>query len=172
MIAKRFVVLFVTTWCLCLNFSSSIAGPIDDQVSNNQNIKFNWTYGGNNVHGGFTVTVTVEGDDPFNWHITPGVEFDFRNLRPDLVGKSAKFRFHQPAGATDWKQTIVDPDGTSRVFSGNIKKGSDWEFFDLDLFPDVFFRIPDLAPIAGDQSATIYTAVNLDLYFNNNPLGF
>jgi len=172
MICKRSAILTLTALWLCLNVSTAIAVPIDDSVTKDQNIKFNWSYGGTDKHGGFTVTVTVEGEEPFNWVILPTVEFDFRNLRPDLAGKAAKFRFHQPAGATDWKQTIVDPDGTSHVFSGNIKKGSDWEFYNLGLLPDVYFRIPDLAPISGDSSTTIYTAVDLDLYLNNNPLGF
>jgi hypothetical protein len=145
---------------------------LNDAINGKENIKFNWTVKDQDQQGGFTYTYTVEGGQPLSGVIAPGVPFDWRNLRPDLDGKGAKFTFNAPAGATDWKQTIVDPNGSSTVFGGNITKDSPWTFHPLDQLPGTLTRIPDLAPVAGDPNATIYAAVNLPLYMASNPLGF
>jgi hypothetical protein len=78
---------------------------------------------------------------------------------------------------TDWHQEIKREEeggkGTSIVRAGNIKKESPWSFQPLSELPDIYWRIPDLAPISGDNpDLTIYTAVNMDLYLQDNPLGF
>ncbi len=146
--------------------------PVVDRVAEGESIKFEWTKDGTvmesdkwcykyQVEGGEVITECVKG------------KLDFFKRHPELIGKAIKFWFYAPDGATDWKQTIYSSNGESVVTAGNIKTGSDWYFRDLDSLPDVHWRIPDIAPASGgDSTAAIYTAVNLDLYLNSNPLGF
>jgi hypothetical protein len=90
--------------------------------------------------------------------------------------------------ATDWVQENEGEDGKAIVTGAHWKKGKPpangssgilnegslpWEFHLLSELPDVEWRIPDLAPVTGgDPDRTIYTAVNLDVYLRENPLGF
>ena len=88
----------------------------------------------------------------------------------------ADFRFVLPKDAriTDWTQEVTSGVGRNRksnVTSGNIRQGSPWAYYPLADLPDVYFRIPDLAPFEADDQ-TIYTAVNLGLYLEKNPFGF
>lgn len=74
---------------------------------------------------------------------------------------------------TDWVQVITDPEnGTTVVASGNIQQNTPWEFHPLADLPLTDYRIPDLAPTTGGMDDTIFCAVNLGIYFLNNPDGF
>jgi hypothetical protein len=155
-------------------FASMIADPpyvLEDSIAAGQNIKLQWTVNNNPISpliqwtaiatcGGVTNTVTVTGD------------LDWNDLGGSFAGKACSFKFNAPSQATDWKQKIIGKDGSSDVFGGNIKKDSPWSFEPLESLPEILTRIPDLAPIAGGPDITIYTAVNLDLYMSQNPLGF
>ena len=81
--------------------------------------------------------------------------------------------FEQPNDRTitDWFQEITDPNGKSKVYGGNIKQDSPFEFQPLSELPNIPWRIPDIAPFNAPDT-TIYTAVNLDLYLSSNPNGF
>jgi hypothetical protein len=81
------------------------------------------------------------------------------------------FRPNDPA-ITDWRQALSDGKGGSIVISGNIKRGSPWTFHPLSELPIISWRIPDLAPREANSDLFIYTAVNLDIYFTQNPQGF
>ena len=79
-----------------------------------------------------------------------------------------------PVKATDWVQVLTpdiskDGEGDSKVYSGNIRAGSPFEFYPIDdiLTPH---RIPDFAG-AEEDAPTIYTAVDLNLYTASNPDG-
>lgn len=171
-IKKAIAMTAYLSLAIALNGGSVNAYTISDAVTNDQNIQFIWTKEGSQFPTTYRIQITGEGGNPFIFQKAPATSFDFRDEIPVLNGKAAKFTFFAPSGSTDWRQTIIGPDGSSEVFAGNIKKESPWIFEELDLLPNIVYRIPDLAPIAGDPSETIYTAVNLDLYINENPLGF
>lgn len=170
-IIKKYVILFVFFFGLLSNNYAFATYTITDWVTGAQTIKFNWTFQGKDVFGGYWVTIDIDGEEPYDEYIP---FYD----DPDLIsfnsadGKDVKLTFHAPDDATDWKQTVTSPNGNSTVFSANIHKDSPWAFEELELLPDIFTRIPDLAPISGDPGLTLYTAVNLALYMNSNSLGF
>jgi hypothetical protein len=51
--------------------SSNADYMISDSINNKQDIKFNWTFDGQDRQGGFTYTFTVEGGQPQNGAIVP-----------------------------------------------------------------------------------------------------
>ncbi|MCP4662769.1 MAG: hypothetical protein GY856_45835 [bacterium] len=149
------------------------AYTIDDSIGSDENIKFNWTKDGQVYPGQWEFYHKCEGDAGWTRAIMfPGLVLDFRNMNPDQAGKACEFKFVSPSGATDWRQEIIGPNGSSDVYGGNIEKNSPWRFESLDALPRAYTRIPDLAPVAGDSTMTVYTAVNLGLYMTENPHGF
>ncbi len=159
---------------LLLSASAVWAYTIDDSISAGENIKFNWTKNGAVFQGAWSYLYKCEGDANWTQGNNPpgGFVLDWNNIRPDLAGKACDFKFTAPAGATDWRQEIIGQDGSSDVYGGNVRRNSPWRFHDLNTLPQVYTRIPDIAPVAGDPEMTIYTAVNLDLYMTENPQGF
>ncbi|MBN4060276.1 hypothetical protein JYT11_00335 [Planctomycetaceae bacterium AH-315-I19] len=104
----------------------------------------------------------------------------YRDTNSSSINKRRRFRQPNDPTITDWKQLVGHVGkGKSVVVAGNLNRdGTDapdrtdagWLFASLDSLPEVHWRIPDIAPVEAD--ATIYTAVNLDIYLNNNPNGF
>jgi len=118
----RFIIVWAAILFITVNIGSAYV--INDSITKDQSILFNWTFNGVGRDGGFTYTYEIEGQPVENGFIASSVLFDWGNLRPDLAGKAVKFTFTALRGATDWKQSIVSKDGTSQVFGGNIKKES------------------------------------------------
>lgn len=82
-----------------------------------------------------------------------------------------KFNIPDDKTITDWRQKIYNVDGTkvlNDLTGANIKRESPWSFHPLDELPDVYWSIPDFGSPLG---STIYSAVNLELYFSRNPFG-
>ncbi|WP_090288016.1 hypothetical protein [Nitrosomonas mobilis] len=156
---------------------------LEDRIEPGEDIKFSWTRDGNpNAIFTFRFEILIDGETvPISGFSGNGFEGG-QDFIP--VGKGASFKFVAPKGATDWQQTIIlpqDPPGPggefpkreSFVIGGNIISNSPFAFHPLDELPNTIHHIPDLAPSGqGGPGITIYTAVNLDLYIANNPLGF
>ena len=143
------------------------AGGSETDPTHDGRLTFWWTVGdveagGATKHNGYAAYSSDNG----NGHAMP-VKFW---LPPPAVHKEGE----GPIKATDWVQ-VLTPDiskngeGDSKVYSGNIRAGSPFEFYPIDdiLTPH---RIPDFAG-AEEDAPTIYTAVDLNLYTASNPDG-
>lgn len=113
--------------------------------------------------------------EPIGTVLTPGsIRHQCATARnPKCTG--FQFEFQSPPNATDWNQTVTWENGQSQVYAGNIEEDDLglFQFEPLENLPSRFTRIPDLAPASGENpNLTIYTAVNLALYQESNPLGF
>ena len=138
-------------------------GTIRDDVPPASRVSFAWTSGG-----------------------LPHCGFSSYNSGPNTTGNPISYYFPQPIPRkgeppiTDWRQTVQKikiVNGlqiviTSEVVAGNIQRNSPWSFHPLSELPNISFRIADLAPVQATSDRTIYTAVNLDVYLNDNPNGF
>jgi hypothetical protein len=153
-----FVVLATTSTALTtlVAFPQSSFADIKDTVPPGGSIFFCWTEG----------------------RYTPGQPVDcHRDYLADFIinptGQPKPVTFRQPNDRTitDWQQVITDSNGKSKVYGGNIKQQSTWEFQPLLDLPNISWRIPDIAPFNAPDT-TIYTAVNMDLYLSSNPNGF
>ncbi|WP_287078474.1 MULTISPECIES: PEP-CTERM sorting domain-containing protein [unclassified Microcystis] len=153
-----FVVLATTSTALTtlVAFPQSSFADIKDTVPPGGSIFFCWTEG----------------------RYTPGQPVDcHRDYLADFIinptGQPKPVTFRQPNDRTitDWQQVITDSNGKSKVYGGNIKQQSTWEFQPLLDLPNISWRIPDIAPFNAPDT-TIYTEVNLDLYLSSNPNGF
>ncbi len=86
---------------------------------------------------------------------------NFRESYPEYDGLSLYFIFYPPAGANGWRQTIIHPNGVSDVYAYNalgVPFTADW-------------ILPDLVPSTPGNFDTIFTAVDLGEYIQNNPTG-
>ena len=125
-------------------------------------------------------TVPAGGSVDFYWTDNNGNQINPALRVTNSTGQAKKVSFNtnaplapQFANASDWHQTVNYANGKSTVYSGNLQGNSPWELLPLNDLPDVTWRIPDLGPNSGgDTELTIYAAVNLDIYLNNNPTGF
>lgn len=133
-------------------------------------LDFYWTQG---------TKVTPHPDDPDRFIVTyePHLSFDRLNEfnNEETSRKLQMFRpndQNQAVKITGWAARQVDGLGfESKVFAGNIKKGSPWEFAPLAEIADAW-KIPLFGQMDGDIiGPTIYTAVNLPLYIEKNPFG-
>lgn len=122
---------------------------------------------------GFVQFYWTEGKFDFTGRPIPHEKYNVFMIR-NPGDATVPLHFYQPGdeSITDWHQEVGNAKGKSSVHGGNIKRDSPWSFRSLAELPEVSWRIPDLAPFAGDENLTIYTAVNLDLYLRHNPLGF
>lgn len=147
--------------------------PIYDRIGPTQDIVFFWTRNGEQITDrDYYNDYTVSGTSAPVRETLQG-KLMFREQHPEFEGRAVRFCFYPPRDATDWRQKIIDADGSSHVYGGNISRtvdGAEWAFEPLALLPENSWRIPDLAPASG--GATIYTAVNLGLYYDANPNGF
>jgi hypothetical protein len=150
---------------VCVLTMSAAAGPILPDYRPNGDVR--WGPGGDKAAA--TDAVAPGQSIFFEW-TEKGKTHDgyapFSSNTPNL------YRFIIPPDRTitDWNQIIKKGSGESAVRAGNIERKSPWDFYplaDLDLPP--VWRIPDFAP--RDVAQTIYTAVDLKLYYASNPLG-
>jgi hypothetical protein len=141
----------------------STAVKVSDTVPSGLTITFNFTDAQHNPIQGGQVNIGGTGFNDFH-----GI-YSKTNISPYPTVYS--FIPLEGVKPDDWTQSIGIPGSSLSVVTvGNIKHGSPWQFYPLEDLPDVNWQIPDIAPINGD--ATIYTAVNMDLYLSANPLGF
>jgi hypothetical protein len=100
-------------------------------------------------------------------------ELRFREQHPEFNGMDVIISSYPPhSGTTDWEQTITYDFGTA-IVKGVSMTGPPWDYQPLCSLEVVHYRIPVLAPGSVDrQFDTIYTAVNLGLYYGSNPLWF
>ena len=157
-----------------LNPIPKTPNPIGDVVPRGGSLRFEWTMG------------SFDPNNPSKIKPHPMyAPFETSNIG----GKPRKVMFHRPRlrdfgrpteedpTVTDWKQTIF-LDGNFRgnnsvVYGGNIVRTNPWEFQPLRDLPSVSWRIPDITVLEqGAEAITVYTAVNLALYFLENPNGF
>lgn len=149
--------------------------PVYDRINDTQDLSFFWTRNGDQITDkDWYSEYTVEGT-PGSVRETVQGELKFREQHPEHDGAAVRFCFYPPRIATDWRQTIIDADGSSHVYAANLTTGAGrgigpWAFEPMALLPDTSWRIPDLAPATGGD--TIYTAVNLSVYYASNPNGF
>jgi len=145
---------------------------IYDNTTNNTNLVFHWTKDNAVLMCSWWLRYKIEGSTKWVDRQVAGEINVWRDF-PELKGKKVAFRFYPPDGATDWKQTITSKHGNTIVTAGNIDTGSPWHFNEFTELPDVEWRIPDIAPSSVvDSTATLYTFVNLEEYYNANPFGF
>lgn len=147
--------------------------PVYDRIDPDQDIVFFWTRNGEQItdRDWYNDYTTSGSSEPMRETLQG--KLMFREQHPELEGRAVRFCFFPPRDATDWRQKIIDADGSSHVYGGNIARttdGSEWTFRPVSLLPETPWRIPDLAAASG--GATIYTAVNLGLYYDSNPNGF
>jgi len=145
------------------------------------------------------VTHTIDGENNVKWGgqasakqiedgVLPGEQLTFFWTQADGMGHTGyngmmffnegeayeEFKFHIPADqtVTDYLQEITDiaTGETSLVHVGNIQRRSPWALYSLAEITDDY-RIPDFAPGGSSGGLTIYTAVNLQEYVENNPNG-
>ena len=169
----RYITILVILFALIAVFATRNVSAGDDNVIKDatkpgEEIVFFWT------KNGIPLTATWKAE----FQCGDGPEQSF----PDLTGgfqhtnsttENCKYTFTAPESATDWVQTITGNNGATKTRAGNIKQDSPWTFEELSLLPEIHTRIPDLAPIAEEDSElTIYSAVNLRLYMTENPDGF
>lgn len=117
-------------------------------------------------------------------HSTVAGAVDFRAQHPEAAGQPVRSCLSPPRNATDWNalvEILVEGlnrsatagavSGATHVVAANLPLfGALRQYAALELLPPVLWRIPMIAPQSG--GGTIYTAVNLDMYFASNPLGF
>ncbi|MCH9648703.1 MAG: hypothetical protein K0U98_10725 [Deltaproteobacteria bacterium] len=134
-------------------------------------------------------TVYAGGKLEFEWTKDGEPHPDYRKheeVNDSNQDRERKFSRPEDDTITDWKQTVTTADGSSTVYTGNIRRsgnlhlggargdslGDPWAFFPLAELFGRGYRIPDLAPTTGDSKLTIHTAVNLQVYLDHNPDGF
>lgn len=166
------VVVVGTCWVIPEGSQAASTPVVTDFTKPGVGITFSFSTGTRDLRGSWLYRTSTDNQTWGNWTSTQGTLSGVNN-----TASTTYFQFKpDPSNSekpTDWHQTIWNKDGTSQVYSGNIQSGSPWAFYDLDTLPDVNWRIPDLAPVSGgNPNLTIYTAVNLDLYYRDNPLGF
>jgi len=108
----------------------------------------------------------------FEWTKDGKAHERYAPYKDSAGGQSKLYRFRLPPDRTitDWNQIIKRGDGESAVRAGNIQHNSPWAFHPLeDLDIPGRWKIPDFAPL--EAPLTIYTAVDLNLYYSTNPLG-
>lgn len=181
---------------LCVGLGSAgavVYPPVKDWIDPGERLNFWFTKDGEPIIADFELKMTEDpalaDKDPSKWpgdwqSASYGV---FGKGKPGVLNSSTTktryygFRFKPGPGIpkpTDWRQWVGGWQtghlrGFSDVYAANIKKGSPWQFYDLDTLPDIPWAIPDLGPMTGDDpNQTIYAAVNLDLYLSHNPKGF
>jgi len=104
-------------------------------------------------------------------HSTVVGPVDFRTQHPESIGLFARSCLFPPPDATDWRLRIPGISGVNELFAAHlVLNGGNWQYARLAALPETIWRIPCLAPQFG--GGTIYTAVNLSVYYANNPLGF
>lgn len=170
---KRSVRLLATVSLAFISTRLQYAYSISDSINADQNIVFHWTVDDNTFGGQWHYSYKCNDGTQSSDNVATGT-FNWR--RKDGIGNQAacSFTFEAPATATDWNQTVgtTGGGGQSTVSSGNIKKDSPWHFEPLSALTGLPIRIPDLAPVVSGPEVTLYTAVNLPLYLEDNPFGF
>ncbi|MCC8998737.1 MAG: hypothetical protein LM522_04450 [Candidatus Contendobacter sp.] len=145
-------------------------GTLRDDIPPDSELSFRWTDGTLNRNG------QTNGHCGFSPYNSP------RNITTQPIPQYFIQPVPRPGDPpiTDWRQTVTkfktvngrEVRITSDVVSGNIQHDSPWSFHPLSELPNISWKIPDLAPFQGTSDLTIYTAVNLDVYLNDNPNGF
>ncbi len=154
--------------------------PVKDRIDAGEGIEFYWTKNGELLKDAMwevceiTLSIIPGQSNRKCYHVTG-------KFGPKTAPVHTTYEFYRPdVGETDWEQQITLKDGISPprisgVLAANIVPNPNtqlFEFQELSTLPDIDWRIPDLFPINSNPFSTIYTAVNLNLYFSQNPLGF
>lgn len=98
---------------------------------------------------------------------------NFRSVHPELDDSYVDLTLHPPCDSTtDWHQAVTIPLGAA-VVTGFSLTGPPWEHQHLSSLPQTDWQLPVIAPTGlTDVPDTVFTAVNLGLYYDSNPLGF
>jgi hypothetical protein len=165
------IVLTVIALASFIRLGTVVAQTINDLIPGNSTITFSYTVNGTNVNGLWWRTSRDNGSTWTTPAYNPGGFYV-----PNPGGQSELFQFWPPSSfkPTDWTQTVTYANGKSDVSGVNLTDpgGDAWSFQPLDQLPNVNWAIPDLAPASGgDSNLTIYAAVNLSIYLQDNPLG-
>jgi M6 family metalloprotease-like protein len=137
-------------------------GDVCDRVLAGENVTFGWYCDGQLMTDQeWSFDFAAFGDLNLT-HATHTGMLNFRETYPEYEGQALYFIFHPLPAANGWRQTIVHANGVSDVYAYNapyVQLEADWV-------------LPDLIPSAGGNFDTIFTAVDLGLYCQNNPDGF
>ena len=175
MIIRRIIKIFLMCCLFLGGFAHAGMIPISDSIKGDQDLDFWFTTGADPStdkvkelkyrlrldNGEWSSWFTWNANNTFKYDGNgQDVDFQFLPVNDELI--------------TDWHQEITDENGKTSVWSANLNKDNGtWEMLTLDQLSIMPWRIPDIAPVTGgDESITIYTAVNLDLYLASNPNGF
>lgn len=133
--------------------------PIVDIVPAGGKLKFAWTNGEK---------------DPTTGQMKRHPNYvEYMEMNMTDAAKALQFKRPNDRTITDWRQEVQDASGKSTVYAGNLVRDEvGFNFNPLADLPQMAYRIPDLAPLTSDPELTIYTAVDLGIYLEANPMGF